>query len=134
MRIPKQYLGAFKCGHRESAKEFIDEDLSQTLLSRILKSNYQDQEAVEALAYVTKFNNEFHKNVIKKDDPDSLHNTDNLRRSLYSRENARNRDVLSHPKSEIISINDSIHDLETMSHDDFLRQMIEHLDGYRQDS
>lgn len=111
MRIPKQYLGAFKCGHRASAREFIDEELSQKLLLRILDSDYKDKEAMQALSFITKFNNEYHKNVIRKDDPEALHNTDKLRRDLYSRENARNRDVLSRHRFDMVSI-DFVHFIE----------------------
>lgn len=92
MAIPKHYLGAFKCGHREAAKEFIDEEFSFRLLERV---RYGDQEAAHLLAYLTKFNNEYHKNVIKKGDTTALHNTDKLRRECYARENARNRDLMS---------------------------------------
>ena len=95
MAIPKQYLGAFKAGHRASSREFIDEELSYSLLKRIIDSNYTDQAAMDQLAYITKFNNEFHKNVIKKGDKKALHNTKELRKDCYARENARNRDISS---------------------------------------
>lgn len=95
MRIPKQFLGAFKRGHRETSKEFIDEGLSYELLKRVLDSDYGDEEALEALNFLTKFNNEFHKNVVKKGDPTALHKTEAQRRECYARENARNRDLMS---------------------------------------
>lgn len=95
LTIPKQFLGAFRRGHREASKEFIDEGLSYRLLKKVLDSNYQDLEALEALNYLTKFNNEYHKNVIKKGDAEALHNTDKLRKECYARENARNRDIMS---------------------------------------
>ncbi len=98
-QIPKRFLGAFKAGHRPSAKEFIDEELSRILLKRVLESNYTDIEAVRTLDYLTRFNNEFHKNVIKKSDPKRLHRTDKQVRDLYSRENSKNRDVMSVRKS-----------------------------------
>ena len=56
------------------------------------------------MEYITKFNNEFHKNVVKKDDPKALHNTPELRKDCYARENARNRDVMSVEKYKIDSI------------------------------
>lgn len=95
MYIPKQFLGAFKRGHRKPSRNFIDESLSYELLERVLKSGYEDREAIEALAYLTRFNNEFHKNVIKKGDPEALHDSDERRRQCYARENARNRDLMS---------------------------------------
>lgn len=94
-RIPKQFLGAFKAGHRASAREFIDEELGYQLLNKIIDSNWEDKEAIQQLEYITRFNNEFHKNVIKKDDPKALHKTPEQVKDLYSRENARNRDIMS---------------------------------------
>lgn len=93
--VPKRWLGAFKRGHRKASQTFIDEELSYDLLKRVIESNYTDEESMNALDYITKFNNEYHKNVIKKDDPNALHNTDELRRSCYALENARNRDMMS---------------------------------------
>jgi len=93
--VPAKYLGAFKKGHRFSSRDMIDEDLAWTLLDRIEKSKGTDVEAIQAMEYLVKFNNEFHKNIIKKNDPTALHNTDELRRDLYSRENAKNRDIMS---------------------------------------
>lgn len=106
--IPKRFLGAFKVGHRPSAKEFIDEELSRALLKRVLESNYADTEAVDALDYLTRFNNEFHKNVIKKDDPGRLHKTDKQLKSLYSRENSKNRDIMSVRKSSLEHLEDCL--------------------------
>lgn len=105
--VPKQFLGAFKKGHRAGTREFIDEELSWQLLDRIEKSNWKDTEAIEALEYITRFNNEYHKNVVKKDDPKALHNEElsnecneqgkqlTYRQACYARENAKNRDLMS---------------------------------------
>lgn len=93
--IPKRFLGAFKAGHRASAREFIDEELAYKLLKRVLSSNYSDTEAIEALDYLTKFNNEYHKAVIKKGDRKAFHNTTKLRRERYSANNHRNADIMS---------------------------------------
>lgn len=93
--IPKRFLGAFKAGHRAASREFIDEKFAYQLLKRILDSNYSDLEAVEALDYLTKFNNEYHKAVLKKNDPNSLHNTEHLYQDRSSANNARNRDIMS---------------------------------------
>lgn len=91
--IPKEFLGAFKAGHRASSRPFIDEDLSKILLLKVLKESCQ--ESRKTLEYIAKFNNEFHKNVIKKGDARALHHTDELRRDCYARENSRNRDIYS---------------------------------------
>lgn len=101
--IPKRWLGAFKAGHRASAREFIDEKLSYDLLAKIIESKYTDQASIDALDYITKFNNEFHKNVIKKGDTNALHNTDELRKDCYARENARNRDIMSVERHKRVS-------------------------------
>lgn len=120
--IPKQYLGAFKAGHRASAREFIDEELSFELLNKIIDSGYTDEKSMKDLAYITKFNNEFHKNVIKKGDKDALHNTEELRKDLYDRENSRNRDVMSRERNKIISLEPKIAENEggEMKLDSFL--------------
>lgn len=102
--IPKRFLGAFKAGHRVVVREFIDEELSYKLLIRIVNSNYQDTEAVEALDYITRFNNEFHKAVVKKDDPTAIHNTDELRNDCFKRNNSANRDLTALENKSMISL------------------------------
>jgi len=89
-RIPKEFLGAFKCGHRMASKDFIDEDFSRELLKRTMRG---DEEAKKALEFLTKFNNEYHKNVLVKEDPDTQLHRGELRRERYRAENARNGDV-----------------------------------------
>ena len=128
MTIPKEYLGAFKKGHRYSSRDMIDEEMSWMLLERIINSNGTDREAVEALTYLTKFNNEYHKNVIKKDDEDALHNTDELRRSCYARENAKNRDIMSvqnrnNPANETRNIDEVMHELD-MEHAESIEDIL----------
>ena len=108
MKIPKEYLGAFKKGHRVSAREFIDEQFSYELLLKIKNSQHTDQEAINQLKYITKFNNEFHKNVVKKGSETDLHNTDELRRDCYKRENSRNRDISSAYASELVRLPEQI--------------------------
>lgn len=100
--IPKEYLGAFKAGHRQSAREFIDEDLSYALLKKIIDTGCE--ESKKALAYITKFNNEFHKAVVKKGDTEALHNSQELRKSCYDRNNSRNRDITSRENKFLQSI------------------------------
>lgn len=88
--IQKEYLGAFKRGHRASAKEFIDEEFSLFLLK---KAEAGCKESKDALLWLTKFNNEFHKAVIKKGDETALHKTDELRRDCNKRNYARRNDL-----------------------------------------
>lgn len=103
--IPKEFLGAFKAGHRPSVRAFIDEELSWRLLDQLEKGCEQ---AKEALQYLTRFNNEFHKNVIRKGDDLALHCTDELRRDCYARENARNRDVYTKHKDIGVDLRDGV--------------------------
>lgn len=104
--VPSRWLGAFKKGHRYSSREQIDEDLAWELLNRWEKSKGTDKEAEAALDYLTKFNNEFHKNVVSKTDPlhkctcpnrkrGDKHLDGCLRNDLNDRENAKNRDIMS---------------------------------------
>jgi hypothetical protein len=102
--IPKRFLGAFKAGHRASSREFIDEELAYKLLKRVLSSNYSDEEAMDALDYLTKFNNEYHKAVIKKGDRQALHNTKRMRQERYQANNARNRDIMSTQRHRLESL------------------------------
>lgn len=89
--VPKHFLGAFKRGHRRAAQEFIDDDFSAMLLLRV----DFDPRAREALEFLTKFNNEYHKNVLKKGDPEALHQGDEARKECYARNNRVNRDALT---------------------------------------
>ena len=104
--VPKQFLGAFKKGHRFSSRDMIDEELAWEMLERWERSGGKDKEAEEALLYMAKFNNEFHKNVVSKTDPLHPCNCPNrkrgdkhlegcLRNDLNDRENAKNRDIMS---------------------------------------
>ena len=108
MSYPKRWLSCWKAGHRKSAREFIDEELSNKLYNRVLYSKWTDQEAMDALDYIHKFNSEFHKNVIKKGDMNALHNTDALRKDCYARENARNRDIHSLENDQLRSLSVTI--------------------------
>lgn len=111
--IPKRFLGAFKAGHRHSAREFIDEELSFHLLRKVLSSYYTDLEAMEALDYLTKFNNEYHKAVLKKNDSQALHNTDELYQDRSTANNARNRDIMSVMRTKVDSLT-PVKDVEGM--------------------
>lgn len=66
-KIPKEYLGAFKEGHRKTARSFVDQDYTLDLL---FKAERGDQASKEALEWITKFNNEHYKCVFKKDGTD----------------------------------------------------------------
>jgi hypothetical protein len=80
--IPKKFLGAFKRGHRPTSREFIDEKLAYELLNKALAG---DLEASKELEWLARFNNEYHKAVLPEDDPNSLHNTKELRRDCNRR-------------------------------------------------
>ena len=104
--VPSRWLGAFKKGHRYSSRDMIDEDLAWELLERWEKSKGTDKEAEQALDYLAKFNNEYHKNVVSKTDPlhkctcpnrkrGDAHLEGCHRNDLNDRENAKNRDIMS---------------------------------------
>ena len=92
-KVPREFLGAFKRGHRQASREFIDEEFSVRLLREVESGSV---EAREALLWLTKFNNEYHKAVIKKGDKKALHNTDELRRDCDRRNYARRNDLYTH--------------------------------------
>jgi len=65
--VPKEFLGAFKAGHRRYAREFIDDEFSRSLL---LKVEAGCLASLEALKWLTRFNNEHFKAVVKRDGTD----------------------------------------------------------------
>ncbi len=81
-RIPKKYLGAFKQGHRQVVREYIDDELSIILLARLRRHP------------------EYYRNVVKKGDQEALHNSDELVRSCHDRQNAMNRDKMAVERHE----------------------------------
>lgn len=68
------------------------------LLSR-LRKNPNDLEAKTALEFLTKFNNEFYRGVLKKGDPNALHNTPKLYKEVCDSRNAQRRDIISVARS-----------------------------------
>ena len=90
--MPKEFLGAFKKGHRHASREFIDEEFSLQLLKKTFEGCEKSR---NALIWLTKFNNEYHKNVIKKGDESALHLTDEQRKDCYKREYARKNDLFT---------------------------------------
>lgn len=96
--IPKEFLGAFKCGHRKEVQEYIDEEIAWKLLRRIRK-NPDDSEAREALSYLAQFNNEYYRGVLKKDDPEAIHNTPTLYKEVNDTRNAQRRDLIGAAKA-----------------------------------
>lgn len=62
-RVPKEFLGAFKKGHRKVVREFIDEELAIKLLEKVQQGCKTSRKALE---WLTKFNNEYYKDVINK--------------------------------------------------------------------
>lgn len=137
--IPARWLGAFKKGHRYSDREHIDEDQAWELLLRWEKSKGTDKEAEEALDYLTKFNNEYYKNVVSKTDalheckcPDrkrgDKHLEGCLRNSLNDRQNAKNRDIMSIQNRN----NPSANDIQSHFEDDTFEGGLDYLDAMTQ--
>lgn len=78
-RIPKEFLGAFKEGHRPGTKELIDDEFAHELLILVNQGNC---EARVILEYYTRFNNEYYKGVFTKT-KDDLHRGDKKRKQIY---------------------------------------------------
>jgi len=96
-RIPKEFLGAFKRGHRHAAREFIDEDLAEELLKKTIEG---DSEAKKALQWLTRFNNELYKDVFENSDQDLNQGTE-LRKEIRHDYYARRMDVMAKRTLEI---------------------------------
>lgn len=95
-RVPKKYLGAFKHGHRRGVRDYIDDEFSLKLLKL---AELGDAKALEALEWITKYNNEVYRGVLKKNDPDAIHNTPELYKEASDGHNARRRDVMCYGKA-----------------------------------
>ncbi len=101
----KTILGAFKRGHRKNVQDYIDEEFSWKLLEAAKNGCKQSQ---EALVFLAKFNNEYHKNVVKKGDKKALHASHKLRKDCWDRVNAVNRDITSIVGASIKSLDVTI--------------------------
>lgn len=90
-RVPKEYLGAFKAGHRHAARAYIDEEFSFQLLKRVEQGCAK---AKEALEWLVKFNNEHYRGVYKLDGTD-FNATKEERKKLRHERYARDEDVMA---------------------------------------
>jgi hypothetical protein len=74
--------------------------------------------------YYMKFVNEFYCGSVKKGDKTALHNTDVLRKDVYTRKNAANRDLLSISKSAglVSSLNANSGETKMTTPDDLRRR------------
>lgn len=113
--VPPEFLGAFKQGHRQNVREFIDEELSWQMLER-LEKNPNDKEAREVLEYMTRYNNEFYKGVIRKNDPHAIHKCHCTGpkhdktchyKGAVDAHNARKRDLMTKERQFMPSIDDA---------------------------
>jgi hypothetical protein len=99
-RIPKQFLGAFKAGHRHAAKEYVDEEFSLSLLKR---AELGCEKSKEALEFITKFNNEYYKCVFTKTEEDFFGSLED-RSERYHERYARKMDILAAPQISIETV------------------------------
>lgn len=91
LSVPREFLGAFKQGHRRSSVEFIDEELSLLLLARVEAGCEKSRAELE---WLTRFNNEYHKGVVHgRAKEGALHNTKELRQDCDARNYARRNDI-----------------------------------------
>ncbi len=95
-RVPKRFLGAFKHGHRKGVREYVDEEFAFSLLR---KAEAGDKEALKALEWLTKYNNETYRGVVKKNDRKAHHKTKKLYKEVNDSHNARRRDLICNLKS-----------------------------------
>lgn len=95
-KIPIEYWGAFKSGHRRGVREYIDDEYAFDLLKLAQKG---DAKADEALRWLAKYNNETYRGVLKKGNPEALHNTDELYKAATDGHNWRRADVMCIYKS-----------------------------------
>lgn len=96
---------------RRNAKKYPALDKNVNLASRreLNDYDYLDKLNPEQLEFLNKFQEEFVNATVAKDGS-ALHNTDELRKDVYDRNNARNRDI--HIKAQItgslLSLDDKI--------------------------
>ncbi len=95
-RVPKHLRGAFKNGHRLGVTEYIDEEFSFELLKRMKAG---DKEAEAALEWLTKYNNEYYRGILRKDDPTAIHKTRKAYKEATHDHNVRRRDLIGALKS-----------------------------------
>jgi hypothetical protein len=88
--VPTKYLGAFKAGHRKSVRDFIDHD--EFSFELLKKAEAGDPEAARALEWLAKYNREFYKGFLRKNDKTAIHNTPKLYKEATAAHNARRRD------------------------------------------
>ncbi len=107
-RIPKEYLGAFKKGHRHAAREYVDEEFAEGLL-RLSQSGVAW--AREALEWITKFNNEYYKCVFTKTSDDIIQTSDE-RKERYTAQNKRQIDLIANVKVMQLMSDDGFLDMK----------------------
>lgn len=111
--IPKEYLGAFKAGHRHRTRFYIDETLSWELLRKIVEEDCK--KSASELAYIARFNNEFERGSLKKGDPANLHQGSELEKECYNRKNEIERCDAQTEGFQLISFEPLLLDTEDSS-------------------
>lgn len=92
----KKTIGLEKGTFKRNVQWAIDQDYVDTLKEQAKSSDPQKaKEAQATLEFVSKFNNEYYGGSVKKGDEEALHNTDELRKDCYDRNNRSNRDIYS---------------------------------------
>lgn len=90
----KKLVGLDAKTYAKNKRWQVDQDYI-SILRQQAKSDipYVAQEAQVALEFMSKFNTEYVGGNVKKGDRDALHNTDELRKDCYTRNNISNRDA-----------------------------------------
>ena len=97
-RIPKEYLGAFKEGHRFSVRPDIDDDFCRRILD-LASSGHADAKAI--LEFYAKFNNEYYRGVFNKEPAKNFTKERDEVRRLWAWQKSKARDALAGNTHEI---------------------------------
>jgi hypothetical protein len=91
----------------------VDYDYVEELRS---KAQNGDKEAQEALAWLSKFTNEYYGSTFSKNDKQNLHKGKALKREIYQMRNAENRDIYSRKNN--LNLLDSLEDWHKSSYEE----------------
>ena len=82
--------------------------------------DYVDLLSDEEQAFLAQFSNEYYNGTVKKGDLNALHNTDELRKNCYNRNNISNRDALGIVSANNLVIRDSSYEGQQAMHSPYI--------------
>jgi hypothetical protein len=89
--------------YKRAARWKVDYDYVQELRA---KAKNGDQKAAEALAWLSKFSNEYYGSTFDIKDENNLHKGKKLKREIYGMRNAENRDLYSRVSNRLAELKD----------------------------